>query len=306
MLPYSILNLIYYQIVLIVDKLKGLWYIELMWEYTDIVKDLFLHPKNVGELDNPDAVGEVGSIVCGDALKLTLKIDKESDRIIDAKFRTFGCASAIASSSALTELIKGKTINEAMEISNVEIAQYLGSLPREKMHCSVMGREALEAAVANYRGEKIHKIEEGEIICQCFGVTDQKMKRVIRENNLHTVDDVINFTKAGGGCGSCVPDIENILAEIWADRVVTEIIRPVGKVTNLQKIAMIQEIVEKEIRPLLQADGGDVELVDVEGNRVIVSLRGVCAGCLMADVTVNNIEKKLKELVSDELTVEVE
>ncbi len=277
-----------------------------MWEYSEKVKDLFLHPKNVGEIDNPDAVGEVGSIVCGDALKLTLKIDKESDRIIDAKFRTFGCASAIASSSALTELIKGKTVDKAMETSNVEIAQYLGSLPREKMHCSVMGREALEAAVANYRGEFIQKVEEGEIICQCFGVTDQKIKRVIRENDLHTVDDVINFTKAGGGCGSCIPDIESILTEIWADRVVKDTVRPSGKVTNLQKIAMIQEVIEKEIRPLLQADGGDVELVDIEGDRVIVSLRGSCSGCLMADVTVNNIEKKLKTLVSDKLNVEVE
>jgi NifU-like protein len=277
-----------------------------MWEYSEKVKDLFLHPKNVGEIDHPDAVGEVGSIVCGDALKLTLRVDKESDRIIDARFQTFGCASAIASSSALTELIKGRTVDEALEISNIEIADYLGSLPREKMHCSVMGREALEAAVANYRGEEVQKVEEGEIICQCFGVTDQKIKRVIKENNLRTVDDVINFTKAGGGCGSCVPDIENILAEIWADRIVKEIVRPVGKVTNLQKIAMIQEIIEKEIRPLLQADGGDVELVDIDGNRVIVSLRGVCAGCLMADVTVKNIEKKLKELVSDELNVEVE
>jgi NifU-like protein len=277
-----------------------------MWEYTEKVKDLFLHPRNVGEIDNPDAVGEVGSIVCGDALKLTLKVDRESNRILDARFRTFGCASAIASSSALTELIKGKTIDEALEIGNKEIADYLGSLPKEKMHCSVMGREALEAAVANYRGEKVQKVEEGEIICECFGVTDQKIKRVIRENNLHNVDDVINFTKAGGGCGSCVPDIENILAEIWADRAVKEIVRPSGKVTNLQKIAMIQEIIEKEIRPLLQADGGDVELVDIEGNRVVVSLRGVCAGCQMADITVKNIEDKLKELVSDELRLEVE
>lgn len=306
MLPCLIVNLIYYQIILIIDKLRVLCYKELMWEYSEKVKDLFLHPKNVGEIEPPDAVGEVGSIVCGDALKLTLKIDKERDRIIDAKFQTFGCASAIASSSALTELIKGKTVDEALEIGNIEIADYLGSLPREKMHCSVMGREALEAAVANYRGEEVQKVEEGEIICECFGVTDQKIKRVIRENNLHIVDDVINFTKAGGGCGSCIPDIENILAEIWADRVVRETVRPVRKVTNLQKIAMIQEIIKKEIRPLLQADGGDVELVDIDGNRVIVSLRGVCAGCLMADVTIRNIEKKLKDLVSDELNVEVE
>jgi NifU-like protein len=277
-----------------------------MWEYTEKVKELFLHPKNVGEIENPDAVGEVGSIICGDALKLTLKIDRETDKILDAKFQTFGCASAIASSSALTELIKGKTVDEALKITNKDIAEYLGGLPREKMHCSVMGREALEAAIANYKGKKPPKVEEGNIICQCFGVTDEKIKRVIRENNLHTVEDVTNFTKAGGGCGSCIPDIENILREVWAEEVVEKITRPKKRLTNIQKIAMIQEIIEKEVRPLLQADGGDVELVDVDGNRVIVSLRGMCTECLMADVTAKNIEKKLKELVSEELTVEVE
>ncbi len=266
-----------------------------MWEYSEKVKDLFLHPKNTGEIENPDAVGEVGSIICGDALKLTLNIDKETNRIIDAKFQTFGCASAIASSSALTELIKGKTIDEALKITNNDIADYLGSLPREKMHCSVMGREALEAAIAQYRGEKPPEIEEGELVCECFGVTDQKIMRVITENKLHTVEDVTNFTKAGGGCGSCIPDIEKILKEVWAEKVVEEIVTPKKKLTNIQKIAMIQEIIEKEIRPLLQADGGDIELIDVDGNKVIVSLRGMCIGCLMADVTVHNIEKKLKE-----------
>ncbi|HDH53208.1 MAG TPA: Fe-S cluster assembly protein NifU [Nitrospirae bacterium] len=277
-----------------------------MWEYTDKVKELFLHPKNTGEIENPDAVGEVGSIVCGDALKLTLRIDRETNRIIDARFRTFGCASAIASSTALTELIKGKTLDEALKISNKDIAEYLGGLPREKMHCSVMGREALEAAVADYRGEKPHEVEEGEIVCQCFGVTDRKIKRVIKENNLHAVEDVTNFTKAGGGCGSCLPEIEKILKEVWAGKVVKEAVKPKKKLTNIQKIAMIQEVMETEIRPLLQADGGDVELIDVEGNKILVSLRGTCTGCLMADVTLKNIEKKLKELVDKELVVEVE
>jgi NifU-like protein len=277
-----------------------------MWEYTDKVKDLFLHPKNTGKIKNPDAVGEIGSIVCGDALKLTLKIDKETGKISDAKFQTFGCASAIASSTALTELIKGKTLDEALKVTNNDIAEYLGGLPREKMHCSVMGREALEAAVANYRGEKPPEVEEGEIVCECFGVTDQKIKRVIRENNLHTVEDVTNFTKAGGGCERCIPDIEKILREVWAEKVVEEVVKPKRKLTNIQRIAMIQEIIEKEIRPLLQADNGDVELIDVDGSKVIVSLRGTCIGCLMVDITVKNIEKKLKELVSEELVVEVE
>ena len=277
-----------------------------MWEYTDKVKDLFLHPKNTGEIENPDAVGEVGSIICGDALKLTLRIDKETNRIIDAKFRTFGCASAIASSTALTELIKGKTLDEALKTSNKDIAKFLGGLPREKMHCSVMGQEALEAAVADYRGEKPPEVEEGEMVCQCFGVTDRKIRRVIKENNLHAVEDVTNFTKAGGGCGTCLPEIEKILKEVWAEKVVEEAVKPKKKLTNIQKIAMIQEIMEREIRPLLQADGGDVELIDVEGNKVIVSLRGTCTGCLMANVTLKNIEKKLKELVNEELVVEVE
>jgi NifU-like protein len=158
-----------------------------MWEYTEKVRDLFLHPKNVGEIERPDAVGEVGSIVCGDALKLYLKVDKESNKIIDARFQTFGCASAIASSTALTELIKGKTLDEALKVSNRDIAEYLGGLPREKMHCSVMGREALEDAIANYRGEKPPEVEEGEIVCQCYGITDNKIRREIRESNLHTV-----------------------------------------------------------------------------------------------------------------------
>jgi NifU-like protein len=277
-----------------------------MWEYTEKVKDLFLHPKNVGEIKNPDAVGEVGSIVCGDALKLTLDIDKETNKIIDAKFQTFGCASAIASSTALTELIKGKTLDEALNVTNKDIAEYLGGLPREKMHCSVMGYEALEAAVANYRGGKPAEVEGGEIVCQCFGVTDRKIKRVVKENNLHTVEDVTNFTKAGGGCESCVPDIEEILKDVWAEKVVEDVVKPKKKLTNIQKIAMIQEITEREIRPLLQADGGDVELIDVDGNKVILSLRGTCTGCLMSEVTVRNIEKKLRELVSEDLVVEIE
>ena len=199
-----------------------------MWDYTEKVREFFLNPKNIGEVENPDGVGDVGSIVCGDALRLTLKIDKETNRITDAKFQTFGCASAIASSSALTELIKGKTIEEALKITNQDIADFLGGLPKEKMHCSVMGREALEAAVANYKGIPVTIEEEGKLVCKCFNVTEEKIRKVAIENHLTTVDEITDFTKAGGGCGECKPEIE-------ADTEGHMVAENSGKAVNAQK-----------------------------------------------------------------------
>ncbi len=277
-----------------------------MWEYTKKVRDLFLHPKNVGEIEHPDAVGEVGSIICGDALKLTLKIDKDTGRIIDAKFQTFGCASAIASSSALTEMVKGKTLDEALKLSNKDIADFLGGLPDEKMHCSVMGQEALDAAIANYRG-KAPAPEPGErVVCKCFEVTEEKIRKVIIENRLTTVEEVTNYTKAGGGCGTCIPEIEAILKSIWALKPLPEKPSRPGRLTNLQKIALIQDVIEREIRPRLQADNGDIELIDVEGPQVTVALRAMCVGCPMGGVTIKGIEDKLRELVSSDIVVEAE
>ena len=276
-----------------------------MWEYTDKVKDTFLHPQNVGEIADADAVGEVGSIVCGDALKLFLKVDKETGRITDAKFQTFGCASAIASSSALSELVKGRTLDEALKITNQDIADFLGGLPDQKMHCSVMGREALEAAIANYRGESFPSEPKEKVICKCFDVTEDKIRKVAIENHLTTVDEITNYTKAGGGCGECRSEINALLMDIWSVKKPSKPVAP-KKLTNLQKIALIQEIIEAEIRPGLQADNGDLEVIDIEGNKVIVELRGMCTGCLMSDVTIGRIQEKLRELVSGEIVVETQ
>ncbi|MHB8811472.1 MAG: iron-sulfur cluster assembly scaffold protein, partial [Desulfobulbaceae bacterium] len=157
-----------------------------MWDYTDKVKEHFINPRNVGEVEKPSGVGEVGSLACGDALKLSIKVN-EQGIITDARFKTFGCASAIASSSALTEMVKGMKLEDAEKITNEDIANYLGGLPREKMHCSVMGREALEAAIANYRGVFL-PMAAGEVVCECFGVTDLEIIRAIRESDLRSVE----------------------------------------------------------------------------------------------------------------------
>lgn len=276
-----------------------------MWDYNEKVKDHFENPRNVGETSRVDGVGEVGSLSCGDALRLTIEVSPEG-LIKDARFQTFGCASAIATSSAMTEMVKGLTLDEALKITNQDIVDHLGGIPREKMHCSVMGMEALHAAIANYRGEKPPKAE-GEIICECFGVTDKEIERVVEQNNLTTLEEVTDYTKAGGGCGKCHEKIEALLFRIMARRKKEAAqkfeVKP-RKLTNLQKIKLIEETIEREIRPALRTDGGDIELLDVDGATVSVSLKGTCASCSASQFTLKDyVEQKLNEFVAPGLQV---
>jgi len=277
-----------------------------MWNYTEKVFEHFKNPKNVGEIENPDAVGEVGSIVCGDALKLTLRVEKGTEKITDAKFKTFGCASAIASSSALTEMVKGKTLDEAAKITNQEIADFLGGLPGEKMHCSVMGMEALEAAIKNYRGGKQEKVIVGvaeRVVCKCFSVTESHILKAIKLNSLKTVDEVTNFTKAGGGCGQCKGEIEKILKDYWAEAEHKKF----SAMTVVEKIKMIEKVLSEEINPKLKADGGWMELVDVQGQKVKLRFLGMCHGCPSSGATLKNVvEKELKERIDPAIEIEAE
>jgi NifU-like protein len=310
-----------------------------MWDYSDKVKEYFFNPKNAGALIDANAVGEVGAIACGDALKLMMKIDPETNVITEAKFQTFGCGSAIASSSALTEMVIGKTVDEAMLITNADIAEFLGGLPPEKMHCSVMGYEALQSAIAKYRGEDwVDDHEEGELICKCFGVDEGVIDRAIRVNKLTTPEQVTFYTKAGGGCLTCFERIEETLARVNAGMAEEGLIPAVqayrvgsaqpslkvkprvngtkpaaaapplapkapparsplaptapAKLTNLQKMKMIESAIE-ELRPYLQRDGGDCELIDVDANSVFVKLTGACIDCQMASVTISGVQERL-------------
>lgn len=266
-----------------------------MWEYTDKVREHYLNPRNVGEVENADGIGEVGNIKCGDALKLTFKLD-ENKRVSDIKFKTFGCGSAIASSSVLTELCKGKTVEEISKITNKDIADALGGLPPAKMHCSVMGQEALEAAVTYYKtGGKTSAppVKDGVIICTCFSVTDLEIERAIRDNKLKTVEEVTFYTKAGGGCGGCVDQLQAILDKVNGVGPETVAPPPPARLTNLQKIEKIKEVLDKEIRPLLKQDGGDCELVDVDGNDVYIRFAGHCAGCAFSKLTQEAVVRDL-------------
>ena len=278
-----------------------------MWDYTGKVLDHFRNPRNVGTIADADGVGEVGSMACGDALKLAIKLD-EHQRIVDARFQTFGCASAIASASALTEIVKGMTLDEAANVTNRDIAEYLGGLPEQKMHCSVLGREALEAAIESYRtGGAPTRQLEGVVVCKCFGITEPEIERIVRESNLRTVDDVTNYCKAGGGCGQCKPHISEILDRVTGRPAAPAEPppRPKKRLTTVRKIQLIQETIEREIRPALKEDGGDIELIDVEGDTVIVAMRGRCAQCAAAGFTLDGfVGEKLREFVSPDLVVE--
>ncbi|MFM2484273.1 Fe-S cluster assembly protein NifU [Celerinatantimonas yamalensis] len=273
-----------------------------MWKYSEKVKDHFFNPRNAKVVEQANAIGDVGSLSCGDALRLMLKVDPDTDIIEDAGFQTFGCGSAIASSSALTELIIGRSLDEAARITNQDIANYLDGLPAEKMHCSVMGQEALHAAIAQYRGETIeaHDEEEGALICRCFAVDEGMIMRAVKTNHLTTLEDVIHYTKAGGACTSCHEKIEMLLAKLVDESVataalpVTTVASPAMNAHDQQTLDSISTVIDS-LRPSLQADGGDIELVGVHDNEVAVMLSGNCQGCMMTDMTLGWLSQQLME-----------
>ncbi|HOX25674.1 MAG TPA: Fe-S cluster assembly protein NifU [Candidatus Krumholzibacteria bacterium] len=288
-----------------------------MWNYSEKVMDHFLNPRNVGLVENPDGVGEVGSMACGDALRLSFRLD-QLGRIADVKFQTFGCGSAIASSSILTEMIKGKTLEEAAQVTNEDIARELGGLPREKMHCSVMGREALEAAMIDHykrlgRGVPCHLLSQGVLICHCYSVTRDTIREAVLQHDLATVEDVTNFTKAGGGCGDCHHDIEHIIAEVRSQRAgrgrpaPVQLAEPPDAAAAAAERALvkrIQDVLENDVAVALRNDGGDIELVRYNDGKVFVRLKGACAACRVADVTLKDyVEAELRRLVRGDLQV---
>ena len=270
-----------------------------MWDYSDKVMDHYRNPRNVGKIDDADLIGEAGSLACGDSLKLFIKL--KDGIIVDAKFQTFGCGSAVASSSILTEMIIGKSLDEVKNITNKDIADQLGGLPPEKMHCSVMGHEALEDALKKYYGDDYVELNIPEVsdnvICTCFNVTEHQIVEAIEVNGVTTVDEITNYTKAGGACGRCKGAIKKIL-EKHAPKKET-------KLSAAQMILKINKVIETVIAPELQKDGGDIEFLRFENGIVYVEMKGACSGCPYAAVTLKEgVEKILKTYIPEVQAVE--
>jgi len=310
------------------------------WEYSDKVLQLFqdavrgVAGTHMGEIENPDGFGEHGSIVCGDTLRFSFRVkrhptDPTRDVITEARYLTFGCTSAIAASEALCSLLEegGITPIEALHVTNQDLIDYLDGLPDQKIHCSVMGAEALQAAVIDWAGKRgvdladflpqliKEEQEEGRIVCRCFSVTEPYLRRKIRELGLRTIIEITNALKAGGGCTACHHQpggLQDLLDEIWGKTAPAEVEIPAAVMAEHEAEHLspyrlgkqIETTIEEVIRPLLRAEGGDIDLVDIQQNRVYCRLTGICAACPGADQTIKLlVERHLKEQVDERLRV---
>jgi len=317
------------------------------WEYSEKTKQLFMaavHGEpgtHLGEIEDPDGFGEHGSILCGDAMRFTFRVERHptdptKDVIVEAKYLTFGCTSAIAASEALCSLTEqGRyTPIEALKIQNSEIVKFLEGLPDQKIHCSVMGAEALESAVFNWaqrRGVDLEKLgidihadeqDEGRVVCKCFSMSEPYIRRKIQELNLRTIPEITNAIKAGGACMSChhVPGgLQDILDDIWGkDRnslpIVPSVSPPVQPVETAgggrpslspyRFSKKVEKAIDDYVRPMLLKDGGDLEIVDVKDTLVYCRMVGACAGCAGATQTLKMmVEKTLKDMVDQRIRV---
>ncbi len=310
------------------------------WEYSPKVLQLFMDAvrgkagTHMGEIENPDGIGEHGSIVCGDALRFSFRVERDPgdptrDVITQARYMTFGCTSAIASSEALCSLLEAgrRTPIEALQVTNQDLVDFLGGLPEEKIHCSVMGAEALQAAVIDWAARRGVDLaphlprlaekpdEEGRLVCKCFSVTEPYLRRKIRELNLRSIDQITHALKAGGACGAChfkPGGLQDLLNEIWGETAPAEVQPPAaaaaapgaGRLSPWSLGKEIEKTIDEVIRPLLRSEGGDIELIDIKEELVYCRLTGACEKCHGAQQTLRLlVEQRLKEQVDDRLRV---
>lgn len=310
-----------------------------LWEkYSGKVEQRMLHPAFMGDISEGEAkergarliVADYGAEVCGDAVRLYWLVDPKTDTILDARFRTFGCGTAIASSDVMAEMCIGKTVDEVLKITNLDVEAALRdepdkpSIPPQKMHCSVMAYDVLKKAASLYKGTDMASLEEEDIVCQCARVTLKTIRDVIRLNDLKTVEDVIHYTKAGAFCKSCIRPggheprkyyLENILREVKLEMEKEEAASHAaqidfGSMTLIQKHRAVETVLDREVRTFLARDGGNLEVVDMKRTgdltEIFISYSGACQGCPSGKTfTLQKIEETLREELSDTIRIVV-
>jgi NifU-like protein len=308
-----------------------------LWEhYSNKVNDRMLHPRHLGEITASEAkrrgaklvTADWGAEVCGDAIRAFWAVDPKTNTIVDAKFKTFGCGTAIASSDMMCEMIIGKTVDEALKITNIDVERSLrdeaatAAIPPQKMHCSVMAYDVIRKAASLYKGVDMESLEEEDIVCQCARVSLRTIKDVIRINDLKTVEEIANYTKAGAFCKSCVRPggheerkyhLVDILRDVRAEMERARLSaglepKSFAAMSLIQRHKAVEKVLDEKVRPSLLHDGGNIEVVDMkeaEGvTQVFIHYLGACKGCPSATIgTLDFISEFLKKELDESIQV---
>jgi NifU-like protein len=308
-------------------------------EYSNKVTNLMNNPQNMGEITEEEAkemgakliVADFGAESCGDAVRLYWAVDPNTDMILSSKFKSFGCGTAIASSDTMAELCKGKTVDEAVKITNIDVEKAMRdepdtpAVPPQKMHCSVMAYDVIKKAAAQYKGVDINSFEQEVIVCECARVSLSTLKEVIRLNDLTTVEQITDYTKAGAFCKSCIKPggheekdvyLVDLLEEYEKEKMAAGATlgneggasADFAKMTIVQRIKAVDKVVDENIRQMLVMDGGDMEILDIKENGanfdIYIRYLGSCSGCASSSTgTLFAIENILKEKLDENIRV---
>jgi NifU-like protein len=310
-------------------------------EYSKEVQRRMNAPENMGEITEDEAkklggkliVADFGAESCGDAVRLYWVVDENDDKIIASKFKSFGCGTAIASSDVMAELCVGKSVDEAVKITNIDVEKALRdnpntpAVPPQKMHCSVMAYDVIKKAAATYKGVDIDSFETEFIVCECARVTLDTIKEVIRLNDLKTVEQITDYTKAGAFCKSCIKPGGHEEKEIYLVDILADVRREIeeeklksaadssasgdlsfDKMTIVQRIKAVDAVIDENIRPMLVMDGGDMEIIDIKENTpyydIYIRYLGACSTCATGSTgTLYAIESVLKQKVDENIRI---
>jgi len=310
-------------------------------EYSDQVVNRMNNPQHQGEITEERAkelnakliIADFGAESCGDAVRLYWAVDEATDKILESKFKSFGCGTAIASSDVMAELCVGKTVDEAIKITNIDVEKALRdnpdtpAVPPQKMHCSVMAYDVIKKAASQYKGVDMESFEEEEIVCECARVSLATIKEVIKINDLKTVEEITDYTKAGAFCKSCIKpggheEKDIYLVDILKDTRASmdeEKLKDAAdasasgeltfdKMTLVQRIKAIDSVLDEDIRPMLVMDGGNMEIIDIKENLphydLYIRYLGACSGCASGSTgTLYAIESILKQKIDENLRV---